>query len=79
MLVKVNKFVETGNALELLYFDMNNLSAFYEFILEIDGILSVEEARLDDRTKNSINADEPAQYLNKIITDLNYVSEKVIV
>ena len=78
MLAKVNKFVETGNALELLYFDMNNLSAFYEFILEIDGLLSDEEARLDDRTKNSINADEPGQYLNKIITDLNYVSEKVI-
>ena len=79
MLAKVNKVVETTNATELLYFDMKHLIAFYEFVVEIDQLLSVEEARLDDRTKNSINTDDPARYLHQIIEDLSCVYDKVLV
>jgi hypothetical protein len=79
MLAKINKLIETDNSKEFLYFNLNNLITFREFILKIDEVLTVAEAGLDDRIKNSINADEPAQYLDAIIEDLSYVAEKVIV
>jgi len=78
-LSRINKLLETGNSKQLLYFNLNNLIGFNEFISKVDELLSIEEARLDDRIKNSISEDEPARYLNEIIEDLSYVYDKVFV